>query len=279
MWKIYKITNIINQKSYIGQTCQTVEERWRKHLSDAPKLNTPFSNAIEKYGWDNFTKEVIDTATTKEEADKKEKYWINHYQTCIQEFGKEAGYNITPGGEGVIRITQEEEKQMCDLWSKGYNITQISDKVKRDRHAVSRILKKYISEEEIIQRKFTNVHKIYIFNLKAKLVASYNSLSETLLAYPHIGDSQIRNVLYHKLASTHQLIFLYEEDIDQLQSHITRNQKQHHGGVQSINMLTGEIIQYPTITRAEKDTGICRQTIRNRIRKSIIKNNLKWEDI
>ena len=53
MWIIYKHTNLINNKIYIGQTCQRVEERWRKGKGYDPK--TYFAKAINKYGWDNFS--------------------------------------------------------------------------------------------------------------------------------------------------------------------------------------------------------------------------------
>ena len=53
---IYKITNIINGKSYIGQTAYSLNERWLSHLSDMVKKkdNNYFHNAIRKYGWDNL---------------------------------------------------------------------------------------------------------------------------------------------------------------------------------------------------------------------------------
>lgn len=278
MWKIYKITNPINNKSYIGQTCQRVEERWRCHVRDSKKLNTPFARAIQKYGWETFTKEIIDTAKTKEEANEKEKYWIKYYMTSVQEFGKNYGYNITPGGEGTIRITEKEEEEIQKLWKQGYNATQISQKIKRDRHAIGRILKKYYSDEEIYRKQFIKPHKIYVYSLSGKLIAIYNTLPETIKEFSYINSSQIKYVLYHRLASTHNLIFLYEEEIDKLQEHISRSTKSKRQGVKSINLITGEIKIYPTITAAEKDTNICRQTIRNRIRKNIIKDNIKWED-
>ena len=58
---IYKITNNDNGKIYIGQTTNSFEERMRQHKDQANNLNNtnPLYCAIRKYGWDNFTKEIL----------------------------------------------------------------------------------------------------------------------------------------------------------------------------------------------------------------------------
>ena len=73
MW-IYKITNLLNNKVYIGQTIRTDQSRWRRHILDAKnnKLNTHFARAIRKYGEENFSVEIIDTANSAEELTQKE---------------------------------------------------------------------------------------------------------------------------------------------------------------------------------------------------------------
>lgn len=78
---IYKITNHVNGKVYIGQSVRPVEERWNRHKIDAisGRLDTHFARAIRKYGVDNFSIEVIDTAKTQAELTLKEHYWIGYY--------------------------------------------------------------------------------------------------------------------------------------------------------------------------------------------------------
>ena len=63
MW-IYKITNIQNNKVYIGQSIRPIEQRFKRHINDAinNKLDTHFARAIRKYGKDSFRIETIDTA-------------------------------------------------------------------------------------------------------------------------------------------------------------------------------------------------------------------------
>lgn len=96
---IYKATNKINGKYYIGKTIQTLEQRKNKHKSKAKNdLNIYFYNAINKYGFDNFDWEVIDTALTLEELSNKEIYHIERTSAFICD---DLGYNMTSGGDGV----------------------------------------------------------------------------------------------------------------------------------------------------------------------------------
>lgn len=90
MW-IYKITNIQNNKVYIGQTIRPIEHRLNRHFTDALNniLDTNFARAIRKYGKESFIIESIDTASSQEELTKKEQYWIRFYNSV------EDGYNET----------------------------------------------------------------------------------------------------------------------------------------------------------------------------------------
>lgn len=106
---IYKATNNINGKVYIGQTHKTLEERKMRHKHDSQKMDTYFYRAIRKYGWENFSWEVIeDNITTEEELNEKEKYYIKKYDSFDN---KEKGYNTTSGGERDYSLTSEERKK------------------------------------------------------------------------------------------------------------------------------------------------------------------------
>lgn len=103
---IYKITNLINNKVYIGQTVQPLYKRWWRHCHNGK--SSVIGSAIEKYGKDNFSIEVIDTATTLEELNDKEIFWINHYNSISPN-----GYNIAGGGRNHI-VTDELRKRLSD---------------------------------------------------------------------------------------------------------------------------------------------------------------------
>lgn len=87
---VYMHKNKINQKVYIGQTCQPPERRWKK--GQGYKNCTHFYYAIQKYGWDNFEHIIIKQQLTLEQANKLEKALIKKYDAINN------GYNIRVGG-------------------------------------------------------------------------------------------------------------------------------------------------------------------------------------
>ena len=121
---IYKITNIINDKIYIGKTSQTIEKRWKEHCSDYLRRNEekrPLYSAMKKYGIQNFKIEEIEQCTS-EEANEKEKYWIEYYNSFKN------GYNATIGGDGKAYIDRKlvintyQKIQNCVKTAEIYNI-------------------------------------------------------------------------------------------------------------------------------------------------------------
>lgn len=102
---IYKATNKVNGKVYIGQTTKTLKERMNSHKKDSLRMNTYFYRAIRKYGWDNFEWEIIDeSATTIEELNRLEQYYIKLYDSFDN---KQKGYNTQSGGKNY-QMTAEE---------------------------------------------------------------------------------------------------------------------------------------------------------------------------
>jgi len=103
---IYSITNLINNKVYVGKTTQpNPYDRWKQHIQNARNKNTisesssihsmPIVRAIHKYGSDNFKFRVIEECND-DIVDTRECHWIEKFNAC----GKN-GYNATLGGEGV----------------------------------------------------------------------------------------------------------------------------------------------------------------------------------
>lgn len=95
MGYIYKITNKINGKIYIGQTRTTLKARMNKHFSKARQANvTGIDAAIKKYGKENFDVEVL-CSCKEEELNDLEIFYINKYDSY------NSGYNLTLGGQGT----------------------------------------------------------------------------------------------------------------------------------------------------------------------------------
>lgn len=101
---IYKITNNINGKIYIGKTeHNNPEDRWKEHLCSYTKHKCekrPLYSAMKKYGPENFTFETIEETENPEE---REIYYIDKYRTYVG-FKDCNGYNATLGGDGAKRI-------------------------------------------------------------------------------------------------------------------------------------------------------------------------------
>lgn len=123
---IYKITNLLNQKVYIGQSVD-IEQRWKKHCFT--KDNCAIHKAIQKYGEKNFSFEVLEECK-QEELNDKEIYYINKYNSYTN------GYNMTLGGEGAshpIKLSDKEVLQIKKLLSQ----TEISMKKIAEKFSVS----------------------------------------------------------------------------------------------------------------------------------------------
>lgn len=112
---IYKYTSPSN-KCYIGQTIrEKIRKRSHKNAALNENVQTKFARAIRKYGWDNFTYEVLftidndDKNRVKEKLDFMERYYIRKFDSYNN------GYNMTEGGEGGSgKHTEEFKKRMSE---------------------------------------------------------------------------------------------------------------------------------------------------------------------
>ena len=99
---IYEIVNTANGDKYIGQTISNIEYRFRKHRELAGRGGGyKLHNAIRKYGEENFTISILDTAVSEQELNEKEEYYIDKERPY---------YNILPGG--AIRLSPESIEKM-----------------------------------------------------------------------------------------------------------------------------------------------------------------------
>lgn len=102
MMYIYKITNKLNGKVYIGQTVRSVKERYKEHCR---KSTTVIDKAIKGVGKENFTVETIAQTDSIEELNELEKYYIKHFDSI----NPQKGYNQCEGGENSLGYHHREE--------------------------------------------------------------------------------------------------------------------------------------------------------------------------
>ena len=116
---IYKITNKLDGKLYVGKTCTTINIRWSHHLDDYTKKDYHLYRAMRKYGVENFEIEPIEQCPDNL-LNEREIYWIEKLDTFHN------GYNKTIGGEGRTQISREEVKA---LWESGLSVKAIAEQL------------------------------------------------------------------------------------------------------------------------------------------------------
>ena len=134
---IYKITNKLNNKVYIGQTIQKPIERFYQHCAkkcDKYILNMVIHKAIFKYGKDNFTFEVIEEVP-KQQLNEREEYWIKYYNSYTD------GYNSTKGGQkGNKPFKDIDNKAIIEQYQQGKSLRTIGKMFNVDKATVKSIL-------------------------------------------------------------------------------------------------------------------------------------------
>lgn len=104
---IYKITNTINRKVYIGQTVQkNPKMRWYDHCANTRRgKNTHLYNSMRLYGINAFTWEVIDSADTIDALNSKEEHWLNEYKKTTEVYNvRGAGGNKTHSSKSIEKM-------------------------------------------------------------------------------------------------------------------------------------------------------------------------------
>lgn len=103
---IYKITNRVNSKVYVGMTSTSLHKRLLGHIRNSKKPKFRLHQAISKHGKDNFYIEELDVAENQNDANILERYWIDELKSTNYDIG----YNMANGGSGKSIILSEEIK-------------------------------------------------------------------------------------------------------------------------------------------------------------------------
>lgn len=273
---IYKITNELTEKAYIGQSIQ-IETRWKQHIYNATHFvekeqNRKLYIAFHQDGIENFSFEVLEECEpTQTVLNEKERYWIQYYNTYND------GYNMTLGGQGEDSW-KYDPTLICQLWDEGLSVHEIMEIVGCCRTIVHNRLKGYkdyncsnshsrgllrskkFKEHSAISyaRKYTVQDKEYYFfgeccpvhqySLMGDYIASYSNTNAAARAVGGKYGDNIRHIFLRKDQTTAYGYQWSETKVDKMPIASCRQSK-------PVRCLeTGKI--YTSIREANKDMNI-----------------------
>jgi group I intron endonuclease len=184
---VYKITNTINNKVYIGVTQQDLKIRWQQHKCNSNKKTYHLYNAIRKYGFSNFQIEVIFKANDKDEMFAKEIELISKYKSNNRVYG----YNNSLGGEKSRKGTKlsKEQKMQISVFQKNRlrKPHSIETKEKMSKAAKGKDMSKLIiasskkrKGKPALNKKAIILNDIEIFNSLTEASLKYNILVSSI---------------------------------------------------------------------------------------------------
>jgi group I intron endonuclease len=255
---VYKITNVLNGKEYIGQTTSEMTKRWKSHKASSRdnRSDSIFHRALAKYGFDVFVVHVLCSCSDQTELDKMECSFIEHYNTKTP-----SGYNTKGGGANGKHDQITKDKMSA------YH----SDKCKDEQHRATRtgFLKEYWenqSEEE---------HKEFCLKSKNRW-SNKESRTEIAVNNKKYWESLPKE---EQEARTKGLQGYWTAERAQIQSDRMKNLDPEKKAnivsaamegktldLECTNIETGEIVVYGSLNDASKALGIRRNSLGNHLK-------------
>lgn len=266
---IYKCTNKINGKSYIGQTCDFKSRVWQ-HIRCYEKEDCLFHRAIQKYGKDNFTWEIIETCENRKEAARFERHYIELYDTYRN------GYNENKGGVGghnakaVVCLTKDGDfvkryDSSADAEKDGFNTNVLLCcknellTCKNHQFMYEEDYEKY-GGKHYLKPKPNGMKSVIQCDLEGNYIKRFDSLAE---ASRETGSNRttISSVLSGRYKTANGCIFVYEEDFPI--KDLSKYKKRKKGRkVAQVDIKTGRTIKvFDRISEAGEELGVCYKAI------------------
>lgn len=261
---IYKFTNKINKKVYIGQS-RDISKRYGEHLSCIRNgyENSYFYKAVKKYGFENFTFEILEICNVSS-LNEKEAYYVKKYNS----FGK-GGYNLTNGGDQSVTFQILNNKSLAslikDLKEEKLSYKELSEKYKINKTMLSLINNghsHYNSDIKYPIREVTNLSRgVCFLNSDGELLYTFKSIYQ---AGRELGIDRrnISSAINGRNKSVSGMRVCLEENL-----HEYLNKKEdiriYKKGVEQYK-LDGTFIQsFDSINQAVLKTGVSKSTIKN----------------
>lgn len=264
---IYKATNLINGKSYIGQTVHLKERIWQ-HLRRYEKEDCLFHQELEKYGDDSFEWEVVDTANSEREAIELEKKYIKEFGTLSPK-----GYNMNKGGVGghnarsvvcldfdgafVKRYDSAANAQEEDGYCNSDVLLSCKNKISKCRNKMFMFEDEYLKYGPKTYKKPDAYNKKPIIqcDLKGNYICRHESV-KSASKQTGIGRTRISSALNGYCKTAGGFIFVFEKDFLSIKFEDYKANKKGRKVVQ-IDPETDEIIEaYESIADAGRKLNV-----------------------
>jgi group I intron endonuclease len=262
---IYKATNKINGKSYIGQTVSFRQRVWQ-HLRCRPEEDCLFHRAIEQFGRDNFTWDIIDSCENQKEATLLEKHYIKLYDTYRN------GYNENKGGVGghnaraVVCLTKNGDfykryDSAADTKKDGFWDSNVLECCKGLLYTCNGF--QFMFEDDYKRNGAKTYEKPGSANMRSVIQCDENG--NFIQKFKSLNDASkstganrttISGVLSHKYKYANGFIFVYEEDFPIKDLSIYEKRKKGKR-VAQIDIKTGKVIKvYDRMADAGRELGV-----------------------
>lgn len=262
---IYKATNKINGKSYIGQTTNYKNRIWQ-HRRCYEKEDCKFHDAIKEFGFDNFEWEVIETCERKEEADNLERKYIELFDSYRNGYNENKGSVGGHNAKSIVCLNLNGDfikryDSAADAEKDGFNNVNVllccKNKLKTCKNHLFMFEEDYDANgaREYIKPASTSRKKVVQCDLEGNLIARYDSVQE---ASEKSGANRttISGVLSKTYKSANGFIFVYEDDFP-IKDLSVYYKKKKGRKIAQVDIKSGEIIDvYERISDAGKILGV-----------------------
>lgn len=215
MGYIYKITNDINDKIYVGQTIYNIKNRFSNHICSAKRNEkTKLYNAMRKYGIEHFSISVIEECKD-ELLNEREIYFISKLNTIKN------GYNISNGGEGRKLISDEIKEKIWNDYKNGLIVKEISKKynvccetiynyflTKKDYKHYTRL--HYLKSNKVKKEYERKTKAIMQFDFNGNFIKKWKSFFEIKNSIKNSGG--VKSACQHIAKTACGYQWLYEEE-------------------------------------------------------------------
>lgn len=278
MGYIYKITNLINQYIYIGKTVHTIEVRWKEHINTSSNsLNKSSSyilyKAMRKYGIDNFKIEELEECDNNL-LSEREQYWISIFDSY---YLNGHGYNMTLGGEGAIKYSDED---ILILWNQGLKSAQIAKQLGANEGTISERLKILKPGEARKRHINSNKKSVLQYNLNGGFIKQWDCATNAEKEL-QVSTGGITKCCKKERTMAHNSLWKYSTDetpIEELMINYAKSTKCN--GVDLIDENGNILEQYSTAAEAERIKHISRgrvSAVCNNSEGRVKTGGLRWQ--